>query len=348
MSSARIATMVACVLVLGQLSAAQSQPHVGVGRAAASTGVSFDPAQPRRSGYELTFDEEFDDASAISFSSLENGVPGFRWYARLFAIWGGSTSPREAFSVSGGVLTIAGGQLGTAAPATNSRGFVGTTFAGGAYFEARIAFDPETVRFDPSAPISKTNWWPSFYSMPIEYFTHTAQWPGQVPGFAHFVEDDFFEAWQETRRFGGTVHDWYGLPQCSANGANSGHCEVANDGNSPQVIGKNLANEVPAGTDWRQFHVIGQLWVSGKTTADKRGFVQFYFDGKPTTDRVEWRDGPMRGPPPAGDTAFSVLDQDHLVIYIGSPAQTPLKVDWVRVWQLPNQTASALVPSSSW
>lgn len=334
MDSARICATIACALALGPLSGAQPSSHSGTGQSETHATPSFDPARPQGSGYKLIFDDEFDDASGISFSSREDGVPGFRWYARLFPVWGGSTAPREAFSITDGVLTIAGGQLGTAAPAKNARGFVGTTFTDGAYFEARIAFDPETVHITPDAPITTSNWWPSFYSMAIEYFTGTGQWPGQAPGFSHFAEDDFFEAWPETRRFGGTVHDWYGLPQCHAGGATSGLCDVANDGNSP-MVGKSFANKVPAGTDWRQFHVIGQLWVSGKTTPDKRGFVQYYFDGKPTTDRVEWRDGPMRGPPPAGDTAFSILDEDHMVIYVGSPAHTPLKVDWVRVWQIP-------------
>lgn len=328
------------VLALCLLGCAKASPQIDSDRSRTTDRAAFDPAEPQRSGYKLVFDDEFDDASGISWSSAEDGAPGFRWYARLFAVWGGSTSPRDAFSISQGVLTIAGGQLGTAGPARNAHGFVGTTFADGAYFEARIAFDAAAVRFDASAPITPTNWWPSFYSMPIEYFMHSSQWPGQVPGFAHFAEDDFFEAWLETRRYGGAMHDWYGLPSCRLGGANSGYCDISNDGNSPQVVGKSFANEVPRGTDWRQFHVVGQLWVSGKTTPDKRGFVQFYFDGKPTADRVEWSDGPMQGPPPSGNTAFSVLDQDHLVVYIGSPAHTPLKVDWVRVWQLQNPAAA--------
>src|SRR5580693_6603770 len=136
--------------------------------------TAFDPADPSRSGYQLVFHDEFADASGISFSSSEDGAPGSRWYARLFEERGGSTAPPEAFSTSNGILTIAGGQIGTAAPARNAKGFVGTTFANGAYFEARIAFDPKMVRFNPGAPITKTNWWPSFYAMPIEYLTKTS------------------------------------------------------------------------------------------------------------------------------------------------------------------------------
>jgi hypothetical protein len=320
------------------IASAQPATQAAAAPRPAAAFAAFDPRDPARSGYRLVFDDDFNDLSGISFSSSDDAAPGFRWYARLFSVWGGSTAPREAFTVSNGVLTIAGGQIGTAAPAKNARGYLGTTFANGAYFEARIAFDPSTVRFDPHAPITKTNWWPSFYSMAVEYLTRTAQWPGQPPGFAHFGEDDFFEAWLENGHYGGAVHDWYGMAGCRAGGAASGYCDVSNDGKSPQVVGKSLANEVPAGTDWRQFHTVGQLWVSGLTTTDKRGFVQFFFDGKPTTDRVEWRSGANPGPPPAGDTAFSILDQDHLVIYIGSPAQTPLQVDYVRVWQLPGSS----------
>ena len=109
--------------------------------------AAFDAGHPSRSGYRLVFDDEFNDARGISFNSSEDGPPGFRWYARLFDVWGGVTSAPEAFSTADGILTIAGGQLGTAAPARNARGFVGTTFANGAYFEARIAFDAATVRY---------------------------------------------------------------------------------------------------------------------------------------------------------------------------------------------------------
>jgi hypothetical protein len=319
--------------------------QVGCDRSPGADGIAdarllgaFNATDPARSGYKLVFDDEFEDASGINFSQSDDGAPGFRWYARLFAVWGGTTSRPESFSISKGVLTIAGGQIGTAAPARNLLGFVGTTISNGGYFEARIAFDPATVRFDPHAPITQTNWWPSFYAMPIEYFTQTAQWPGQAAGFAHFVEDDFFEAWRERRRYGGTMHDWYGLPGCRTSGTNSGYCDVANDGGSLSVVGKSFGIKVPDGTDWRQFHVVGQLWVSGGSNANKTGFVQYYFDGRPSTDRVTWRDTSIQGPPPSGKSAFSILDQDHMVVYIGSPVQTPLKVDWVRIWQLSKET----------
>ena len=293
----------------------------------------FDPMKPAKFGYRLAFDDEFDDFSGINLSDAQDPRPGFRWYARLFPVWG-YMSPPEAFSLANGVLTIAGGQIGTAAPARNAAGYVGTTFADGAYFEARIAFDHDLVKFNPDAPITKENWWPSFYSIPLEYLTERARWPGQPEGYVHFGEDDFFEAWLQGDRYGGAVHDWYGRLGCNNAAALGGYCDIGNDGSSPGLAPNNVAIFVPSGTDWRQFHVIGQLWVSGAHTPDHRGFVQFYFDGQPTSDRIEWRnDGTDGTPPPSGDTLFSILDRDHLVVYIGSPATVPLKVDWVHVWK---------------
>lgn len=311
--------------------------------AARVASFPFDPAAPARYGYRLVFDDEFDDLSGINLSDEKNTRPGFRWYARLFPVWG-YMSPPEAFSQADGVLAIAGGQIGTAAPADTAAGYVGTAFSDGAYFEARIAFDHDRVNFRPEAPISKDNWWPSFYSIPIEYLTERAQWPGQPEGYVHFGEDDFFEAWLENDRYGGAVHDWYGRLGCNSSGAAAlgGYCDIENDGNSHGLAPNNIANEVPPGTDWKQFHVIGQLWVSGAHTPDHRGFVQFYFDGEPTGDRIEWRnDGSDGVPPPAGDTLFSILDRDHLVVYIGSPRNVPLRVDWVHVWQ---RLANAAAP----
>lgn len=294
----------------------------------------FDPGNPAQFGYGLVFDDEFNDMSGINLSDAREPEPGFRWYARLFPVWGYMSPPR-AFSLADGVLTIAGGQIGTAAPASNAAGYVGTTFADGAYFEARIAFDHDRVKYDTTAPISEDNWWPSFYSIPIEYLTGRAQWPGQPDGYVHFGEDDFFEAWLQNDRYGGAVHDWYGRLGCKPGAALGGYCDIENDGNSSGLAPDNVEIRVPAETDWAQFHVIGQLWVSGAHTKDHRGFVQFYFDGKPTTDRIEWHnDGSNGAPPPGGDTLFSILDRDHLVVYIGSPKSVPLKVDWVRVWKV--------------
>jgi hypothetical protein len=303
------------------------------GAAARAVAPAFDPNDPERSGYRLVFDAEFNDAAAIDLSGADPH-PGFLFSNRLFPAWG-YVSPARAFAISHGVLTIAGGQLGSAAPARNTSGYVGWAFAGGAYFEARLQFDPMRITAVPGAPITADNWWPSFYAVAAEYFTGHAQWPGRPRGYVRFAEDDFMEAWHEPSRYGATMHDWYGPKGCDGQAGGLGYCDIANDGTPRGVAPDNVAVRVPSGTDWAVFHTFGNLWVSAERAPDHRGFSQFFFDGRPTATRLDWEAGGDENTPPGGRGLFGVIDRDHMVIYIGAPAATPMRVTWVHVWQLP-------------
>jgi hypothetical protein len=77
--------------------------------------------------------------------------------------------------------------------------------------------------------------------------------------------------------------------------------------------------------------VVGQLWVPS-IEQNKCGYIQNYFDGKPTT-KIIWRFEDKLTPPPHGDFIFSIIDTSHLVVILGTGVKQPLRVDWVRVWQ---------------
>ncbi len=321
---------------------------IAAAQASAWRPPPFDPNNLRRAGYTLVFDEEFDDLADIDFGTSANGKPGSKFYGRTFDKWGGvraSAKPTN-LTVADGVLTIAGGQIASIAPASNSSlGYVGTTFQGGAYFEARLAWDRNKVGADPRKPIDNAeNWWPSFYSVPAEYFTGRMQWPGQPPGYVHFVENDWFEAWHGDY-YGATLHDWYGPLHCYGAKTPLGYCHISNEGVSnahpddPMIDGVTRnQNKVAMGSnDPTGFHTIGVLWVSARHARDGIGYVHYFFDGKPTMIWKSWSAKADKSrAPPTGEAIFSALDDDHSVIFIGAPRKSPLRVDWIRVWQLPN------------
>jgi len=51
--------------------------------------------------------------------------------------------------------------IATAAPANNTQGYVGQAFGGGAYFEAKVKFDPTMVNFSQG--------FPAFWGFSIEH-----------------------------------------------------------------------------------------------------------------------------------------------------------------------------------
>jgi hypothetical protein len=97
--------------------------------------------------------------------------------------------------------------LATATPSTNTQGWIGNVWGGGAYFEAQFSFNGTAVINSGFAG------WPSFWSLAIEHLA--AKLADQVPGqgYENFVEDDFFEfdnTGSEPARYGAGIHNWYG------------------------------------------------------------------------------------------------------------------------------------------
>jgi hypothetical protein len=283
----------------------------------AGTTPAFDPADPGKSGYKLVFDDEFNNPGTIDWRDTRQA--GFNWY--LGGFFGGKTASAGALKVQNGVLTLAAAdhtQIGTAGPLVHGHGWMGKVFGGGAYIEARLAFDPDQQPH-PRA-------WPAFWSMAIEHMQGVA-----AGTFEHFIEDDFFEADTNSagaNSYGGAIHDWFGVYKVTCPVTH--YCSFVNDGRSSF---RNHVIHVATATDWRQFHIFGQLWQPASATAD--GHAAYYFDNKPTGDQVSW---PANGNPgAAADAPFAVIDQDHLVIILETGGGQEMRVDWVKVWQKPGQ-----------
>ena len=278
--------------------------------AVVTAAAAFNPANPGASGYSLVFDDEFNSISTIDVNNT--GAPGYNWYASSFVA--GPTSPGN-IQVANGALTLVQSNnnfsygIGTAGPANNADGFVGQAFGGGAYYEARIKFNPANV--NPAT----TNW-PSFWADSLELWVnnslHSAHWPGQSPtgtgptsGYNHFVEDDFFEYdLGTTTAYNGALHDWYAqIGQCGG----GWYCDINNNpagGNGGPSGFTTGTPSVPGGTDWTQYHTLGSLWVAGNASNGNHGYIQRYFDGVANTDTVTWTGPPNANPPPSGGTSI--------------------------------------------
>lgn len=280
------------------------------------------PPQAVAAGFTIrTFSSTFRTDEVDMAKSLASG---FRWYPYQF--FGGLTKLGSISLNSGCGVTLFGdrtgpnGELATAAPTETSGRFVGTAFGGGGYFEATLKFNPQDV-ID-----TKFDGWPSWWSMAIEHMVglDTKQWPDQQDGYEHFIEADFFEydlenyaGRGELNYFGGALHDWFGL--------SGGQYSQA------PLSSRVFVREVPADTDFTQYHRYGFLWVPATATRD--GYAEHYFDGRRVGRRIAWRQYTDQAPPPAPPRMFSIIDRNHLVLILGTGPNQAMTVQSVNVWQ---------------
>ncbi len=255
---------------------------------------------------------------------VENsGKRGFSWYPFLFF---GSHPRLESLVLNrDGSITLLGdttgpnGELATARVIAGPDKFVGKAFGGGAYFVATFRFDPRDVlRTDFRG-------WPAWWSMAVEHMARldTRQWPGQPDGYEHFIEADFFEydlkdyvKGGSLNYFGGALRDWFGYEEKL----------------EPVPLWSRLfVREVPADTDFTQYHRYGFLWVPA--TAEHVGYGEYYFDDQKIGARLEWEWRKDEIPPPRAPSFFNIIDRDHLVLILGTGPDQPMTVKSVNVWQ---------------
>jgi hypothetical protein len=247
---------------------------------------------------------------------------GFNWYPwRFFGHRAGNIT-RTVQVNSDATITLLGdnnmysASIATATPTNSSDKFFGTAFGGGAYFEALLKFD--------SNGHDKRNW-PAFWSMAIEHMASlsSAQWPGQPKGYEHFIEADFFEYDVGGGNFfGGAMHDWYGIWNKTCP---NGYCKAS----LPYSVVK---RQVPRSTDFNQYHRYGFLWVPA--TDKTVGYAEYYFDGQKVGERTSWSKYTNQSPPPGSKPwTFGIIDNNHLVIVLGTGFKQPMTVKSVSVWQ---------------
>lgn len=256
---------------------------------------------------------------------LSGSDTGHQWYRMNFF------KPRTnlpSARIDNGTLVTGGagydGMMTTATRTLKPPFFAGTAFGGGGYFEAEIAFDPEKVEL-------KEGVWPAWWSLTLESVLRMPEsfWKGQPEGYFNTVEVDFFEydlqgsLLRTKNQYGAGIHHWYGTremcppkPLC--------------DYGSPYSIGIQTA---PIGTDWTKFHKFAALWIPA--TAERRGSVTFFLDGKVTSEPITWARFNDEAPPPTRKTpwAFGPLDRMHLVLVLNSGRSSPIAVRSVEVWQ---------------
>jgi hypothetical protein len=277
--------------------------------------ASFDANNPAASGYRLVFSDDFADTS--KFDLANTGAPGYKWYMDRF-YWN-LPSPASSVSIGSNGLILSD-IIATAGLDAHNKSLVGRGWGGGAYFEALLSFNPDDV-------VIENRDWPAFYGLSWELAGGTDQAADQPLGYKHFAELDFMEYgfWNHRGQkanyqyFWQTIHDFYGVKNASCPG--SEYCQILNNNTS--------AMKVP---DIHGFHRYGSLWVPAK---EKPGFVQAYFDGRPIGRAVYWPPRSGKITPPTSATAYSILDDNHLIIVLQSSTAAPMTVKSVKVWQIP-------------
>lgn len=289
---------------------------------AVSASAVTPPAPAAAAGYRV---ETFSTNGTFNTRTVDTNLTfasGYQWY--LFNFYGSKPVPALVTLNNDGSATVSSfgnneATMASAAQISAAPYFRGTAFGGGAYFEATLAFDAQAVNLSKG--------WPAWWTVAVEDIdgSHGDQWPGQPAGFDNFAEPDIFEYDQGVNypnAYFGSMHEWYGVwnRTCTA------YCEVS----SPYAAGVRI---VPANTNFSAYHRYGLLWIPA--TATKKGSLTYYFDGVQVGQPFTYSRFTNQAPPPNANTpwAFGVIDNQHLVLILGSGASTPLQVQAVTVWQ---------------
>ncbi len=256
------------------------------------------PAVAEKAGYSrLVFCDDFDDASTIDWEAT--GQEGFHWY--LNRPFGWPTCYRNDLTLEDSVLTVANKDCCAqwAIATVDAKSNQGQAFRYG-YFEARIRFDVNKNQKDVSG-------FPAWWSFSRAHTTGDNK-------DTHWTELDFMEAMTNsgangdyTGTYVATAHDHWRRPDWSICNCQNPNCW--NDG----VITEG-------------WHNYGCLWMPG--------VYEWYYDGK-CISRLTYSADHI--PEPFGGNNFpscySYMDKEDMLLILGSCAEWPMEVDWVRVWQ---------------
>lgn len=284
-----------------------------------SNGAINPPPAAVSAGYNtLTLDSTFASSTVDTNATYASG---FAWYIANY--FGYSAPDPITINPKGGAVingSSGNANLQIVSAALGGSSWVGTAYGGGAYFEATISFNPSLV--------NTSNGWPSFWAMSIEHLAAlpAQQWSGQASGYIHFIETDFFEydtfTMSQPNNYGGSLHDWYGIYNVTC----SAYCGVT---------GPIAGFTSPSSFNWSIPHKYGFLWIPA--TGSSSGSATFYIDDVSYIPTQTWSqyNALSDTPPPTTSTpwTFGILDQQHMVIILGSGSDQPMTVNSVRVWQ---------------
>lgn len=285
------------------------------------------PDEVRDAGYDLN------TLSTTSFTSSnldlgETHADTFTWYPwNVFS----ATDLTAIVPNSDGTLLLKGATSGPNAEIStlarkSGGGFVGSTFGGGAYFEATFSFNPhDTIEAGYKG-------WPSWWGLPVEPVTDAAAewWNGDAASNYHnSVEQDFFEydVSGKPLSWGTTMHDWYGIEGVTC----AKYCDYHT------TNAENLRTNA-AGTDFTEQHSIGYLWIPA--TATTKGSRISFFDRVAIGGVAQW-DKLANAAEPGGQVpatpqppwGLSAVDVDHYFLILGTGVGEPMTVSKVEVWQ---------------
>ncbi len=221
------------------------------------------------------------------------GKPGFTWYTDQPFGW---PAPRAEVKVANSTLTIlprADDSINWSLSTVSPKTNAGQGFTF-AYFEARMRFS--------NPPQPKTRGWPSFWSIGRKMVVQRAH--------IRYAELDFFEV-ADNNSFIGSVHDW--------------SPKAGTDFQFNDSMNRATARD-PHKYDFTPWHVFGCLWQPGR--------VRWYLDDKQLIEQRYSLSGvpvPNAEGHPVG--TYSILDQEQMMVILGTAKNWPLQVDWVRVWQ---------------
>ncbi len=268
-------------------------------------------------------------SGSFSTSNVDMGKTykqGFQWYP--FNFYG--LSPVTTHITFNGDKSITVGQGGNGfnanlASAGHTGGwpgyFVGTAFGGGAYIQA-------VIKFNAHAYNGIGIGWPAFWGGALEQEIGTAQWPGQAANYLHYIETDIFEYFQgqwnaSLNAYQATTIDWYGT-------GGTNYSTYA-DPTVPQA-------------DFSNYNTVAMLWVPATSTT--KGYINYYWNGTLVKSVGYTQLTNSDAPPPSASKpwTFGIIDQDHLVIEMGSDNVYPLTVQSVDVWQK-STTSNMTTPS---
>lgn len=293
----------------------------------APTGTPEIPAAAKDFGMtKLAFADEFESYDTIDFSG--EGKAGYNWY--VDRPYGGVTLTKEEIVIEDGVMTFAPktcpASIGL--PTFSAKGKTGYTMNFG-YAEARIRFSVDEITLRSEG----RNGWPAFWGVSVVDIVGE-KWD-------RVGELDILEAYEVDSEdphsdviYTGTLHD---------------HVKLES---GKQQIATNLTNATGAlglkdylDNEW---HTYAALWTEN--------YIAWYLDGelmhsvrfsenaypvyyyRDIEEPLMWNEAmnaALQGHTWVG--AHSIMNVDHMVLFLGAHETWPIEVDWVRVWEYEDQ-----------